>query len=187
MADHLTPPTVRIANPATIGLMGFGMTTILLSLHNAGALPLNAVILAMGFFCGGLAQFAAGLMEYRNGNTFGATAFTLYGAFWLVFVAIKAAPGALGADAATMGVFCLLWGVLTLGLFLGTLGGRPGLKIVFATLTGTFFLLAAADLSGVGTLTAAAGVLGLVCGAAAMYVAIAEVTAVQYGRAVLPY
>lgn len=187
MADHISPPTVKTANPAIIGLMGFGMTTILLSLHNAGVLPINMVTLAMGCFCGGLAQLAAGLMEYRNGNTFGTTAFTLYGTFWLTFVAIKADPFGLGAESASMGVFCLLWGLLTLCLFLGTLNGRSGLKVVFSTLTATFFLLAAADFSGIETLTVIAGFLGICCGAAAMYVAAAELIEVQYGRAVLPF
>lgn len=77
------------ANPAPLGLLGFGMTTVLLSLHNAGALPLDDVTLAMGVFCGGFAQIVAGIMEYRNGNTFGTVAFTLYGVFWLALIAIK--------------------------------------------------------------------------------------------------
>ena len=76
------------ANPAPLGLMGFGMTTVLLNLHNAGFFELDDTILAMGIFYGGLAQIIAGIMEFRKGNTFGLTAFTSYGFFWLSLVAI---------------------------------------------------------------------------------------------------
>ncbi|MFL9598738.1 acetate uptake transporter, partial [Aeromonas veronii] len=69
----------KLANPAPLGLMGFGMTTILLNIHNAGFFPISAMILAMGLFYGGVAQIIAGIMEYKRGNTFGVTAFTSYG------------------------------------------------------------------------------------------------------------
>ena len=74
------------ANPAPLGLMGFGMTTILLNLHNAGLFEMDDAILAMGIFYGGAAQIIAGIMEFRKGNTFGLTAFTSYGLFWLSLV-----------------------------------------------------------------------------------------------------
>ena len=70
------------ANPAPLGLLGFGMTTVLLNLHNSGLLPLSVVVIAMGFAMGGLAQIIAGIMEFKNNNTFGATAFKAYGCFW---------------------------------------------------------------------------------------------------------
>ena len=75
-----------LANPGPLGLMGFGMTTVLLNFHNAGIFELNSMILAMGFFYGGLAQILAGLMEWKKGNTFALTAFTSYGFFWLSLV-----------------------------------------------------------------------------------------------------
>ncbi len=78
----------KLANPAPLGLMGFGMTTILLNLHNVGYFALDGIILAMGIFYGGIAQIFAGLLEYKKGNTFGLTAFTSYGSFWLTLVAI---------------------------------------------------------------------------------------------------
>lgn len=80
-----------LANPAPLGLMGFGMTTILLNLHNMGLFGISSVIVAMGIFYGGLAQILAGVMEFRKGNTFGTLAFTSYGLFWLslVFVIIS--------------------------------------------------------------------------------------------------
>ncbi|HAI7507546.1 TPA: acetate uptake transporter, partial [Escherichia coli] len=77
----------KLANPAPLGLMGFGMTTILLNLHNVGYFALDGIILAMGIFYGGIAQIFAGLLEYKKGNTFGLTAFTSYGSFWLTLVA----------------------------------------------------------------------------------------------------
>lgn len=79
---------IPLANPAPLGLMGFGMTTILLNVHNTGLFPLDAIILAMGIFYDGLAQIFSGLLEYKKGNTFGLTAFTSYAAFWLTLVAI---------------------------------------------------------------------------------------------------
>ena len=98
------------ANPAPLGLMGFGMTTVLLNLHNAGFFEVDATILAMGIFYGGLAQVVAGIMEFRKGNTFGLTAFTSYGFFWmtLVYIIIDG-----GVDAAFMGWYLFLWGVFT--------------------------------------------------------------------------
>lgn len=81
-----------LANPGPLGLLGFGMTTILLNIHNAGFFPLSSVILSMGIFYGGLAQFIAGLIEYKKGNTFGATAFTSYGMFWISLVGLLFLP-----------------------------------------------------------------------------------------------
>ncbi|MCG8376951.1 MAG: acetate uptake transporter, partial [Chlorobiales bacterium] len=92
--------TQNAANPAPLGLLGFGMTTILLNIHNAGFFPLSSMILGMGIFVGGLAQVIAGIQEFKVNNTFGATAFSLYGFFWLSFVALKLLPGANPAAAA---------------------------------------------------------------------------------------
>ncbi len=80
------------ANPAPLGLLGFGMTTVLLNLHNAGFFELNSMILAMGICYGGAAQVIAGIMEWKKNNTFGATAFTSYGFFWLSLVALIVLP-----------------------------------------------------------------------------------------------
>lgn len=185
MTDNNTP--AKTANPAPLGLLGFGMTTVLLSLHNMGIMPLDNVTLAMGVFCGGIAQMIAGIMEYRNGNTFGTVAFTLYGVFWLALVATRTDLFGAGSGGDTMGAFCLVWGIMTLFMFIGTLGGRASLKFVFLTLTVTFLVLTAADLSGIHTLTTVAGAVGLVCGASAMYTAFAEVLAEQHGRELLPF
>lgn len=87
--------TEQKSNPGPLGLLGFGMTTILLNLHNAGVIELSAVIAAMGFAMGGTAQIIAGILEFRNGNTFGGTAFTAYGFFWWSLVFIWSNPGGL--------------------------------------------------------------------------------------------
>ena len=76
------------ANPAPLGLMGFGLTTVLLNIHNAGFFELNSMVLAMGIFYGGIAQIIAGVMEWRKNNTFGTLAFTSYGLFWLTLAGI---------------------------------------------------------------------------------------------------
>lgn len=186
MADESQP--TKTANPAPLGLLGFGMTTVLLSLHNAGGiLALDGITLAMGIFVGGLAQVIAGLMEYKNGNTFGTVAFTLYGMFWLTFVATHIGMPGMGFEEPSIATYLLLWGILTLFLFIGTLKGRVSLKIVFITLTVTFFLLSAGHFTGVDAIVTAGGAVGLVCGLAAMYTAFAEVLAEQHGREILPF
>lgn len=185
MADDIQP--TKKANPAPLGLLGFGMTTVLLSLHNADVLALDGVTLAMGIFVGGLAQVLAGIMEYKNGNTFGTVAFTLYGMFWLTFVATHAGIEGMSGSGETLGAWLLLWGILTLFLFIGTLKGRKSLMFVFATLTVTFFLLSAGNLVAVDGLVMAGGAVGVVCGLAAMYTAFAEVLAEQHGREILPF
>ncbi len=186
MADSNSAPT-KIANPAPLGLLGFGMTTVLLSLHNAGITPLDNVVLAMGAFCGGLAQLIAGIFEYRNGNTFGMVAFTMYGVFWMSFVGINTDAFGMGSEGTTAGAYCLVWGIMTLFMFLGTLKGRISSQFVFFTLTVTFFLLAVADIGGFDVVKDVAGVVGLICGSAAIYSAAAEVLEAQHGKEVLPY
>ncbi|AOX99710.1 GPR1/FUN34/YaaH family transporter [Jeongeupia sp. USM3] len=177
------------ANPAPLGLLGFGMTTVLLNVHNVGWIPLGSMILAMGIFYGGLAQLIAGIMEWKKGNTFGTVAFTSYGMFWLSLVALLVLPKLGWADAqnaAGMGAYMLMWGVFTLCLFVGTLHASIATRVVFGTLTVLFFLLAAAEFTGALALTRCAGIVGLVCGASAIYTAIAEVLNETYGRTVLP-
>lgn len=178
-----------LANPGPLGLMGFGMTTILLNLHNAGFFPLTSIILSMGIFYGGIAQILAGLLEYKKGNTFGVTAFTSYGAFWLTLVAIIMLPKmglAEAADAQFLGVFLALWGIFTLFMFFGTLGANRALQFVFASLTVLFALLAIGNITGNHALLTFAGYEGIICGASAIYLAMAEVLNEQYGRTVLP-
>lgn len=179
----------KLANPAPLGLMGFGMTTILLNIHNAGFFPISSMILAMGIFYGGIAQVIAGIMEFKKGNTFGLTAFTSYGMFWLTLVALIVMPK-LGWCEPTpvgyMGWYLVMWGVFTFFMFIGTLRGNAVLKFIFFSLVILFFLLAARDFTGSATLGTVAGFEGIVCGASALYLAMAEVINEVYGKTVLP-
>ncbi len=177
------------ANPAPLGLMGFGMTTVLLNIHNAGFFPISAMILAMGLAYGGIAQVIAGIMEFRKGNTFAMTAFTSYGLFWISFVLLLIFPEAGIADKTPtvyLGWYLLLWGIFTLFMFFGTLKTNRALQFVFASLALLFFLLAAKNISGSAYLGIIAGWEGIICGCSAIYLAMAEVINEQLGSEVLP-
>lgn len=179
----------KLANPAPLGLMGFGMTTMLLNIHNAGFFPISAMILAMGIFYGGIAQVIAGIMEFRKGNTFATTAFISYGFFWLTLVGLIVMPKLGLADPtphAYMGWYLCLWGVFTFFMFLGTLKSNATLRFVFGSLVLLFFLLAVRDWTGSALIGTIAGYEGIVCGASAFYLAMAEVLNEQYGRTILP-
>ncbi len=177
------------ANPAPLGLLGFGMTTVMLNLHNADIIPLGSVILALGLFYGGLAQLIVGVMEWKKGNTFGTAAFTSYGLFWLTLVGIWTLP-VLGLGEATdktaMGYFLAIWGVYTLFFFIGTLKSNRVTQFIFGSLTVLFFALALGDLTLVPEVTVAGGYIGLLCGASAMYAALATVVNEALGRKVFP-
>lgn len=176
------------ANPAPLGLAGFALTTILLNLHNAGFYGLSVMIMAMGVFYGGIAQLIAGIMEYRQGNTFGTIAFVSYGSFWLSLVFIFVMPkfGLPAADAVSLGWYLALWGLFTFALFFGTLRGTAIGKLVFGSLTILFFLLAAATFTGSQTIHTIAGFEGILCGAFALYEAAALVINEKNGRQILP-
>ncbi|MDR3580689.1 MAG: acetate uptake transporter [Oryzomonas sp.] len=177
------------ANPAPLGLLGFGMTTVLLNLHNAGLFPLDAMILSMGIFYGGLGQIIVGIMEWKKNNTFGATAFTSYGLFWLTLVALIILPktGYIQApDDFAMTSYLVMWGIFTGVLFIGTLKLNRALQVVFSSLTILFFLLAAADATGNHTLKIIAGYEGIFCGFSAIYAGLAQVLNEVYGRTVAP-
>jgi hypothetical protein len=177
------------ANPAPLGLFGFGMTTVLLNLHNAGFFEMNSMILAMGLFYGGIAQVIAGIFEYKKNNTFGMTAFISYGAFWLTLVGLIF-MGKWGwissASEPAMVAYLILWGIFTLLLFFGTLKLNKALQFVFATLTILFFLLALGDATKNESITHFAGYEGIVCGGSAIYTAAAALLNELYGRTVLP-
>jgi succinate-acetate transporter protein len=177
------------SNPAPLGLMGFGMTTVLLNLHNAGFFGLGSMILGMGIFYGGLAQVIAGIMEWKKGNTFGTTAFTSYGFFWLTLVALIVLPkmGLIAApDISAMVAYLLIWGLFTAILFIGTLRLNRALQFVFASLTVLFVLLAWADFTGSATIKHIAGYEGIICGLSAIYAGAAQVLNEVYGKVVVP-
>jgi len=189
-----TTPTVAVfsnetANPAPLGLCAFGMTTVLLNIHNAGFFEINSMILAMGIFYGGLAQVIAGIIEAKKNNTFGLTAFTSYGFFWLSLVGLMVMPKlgwSVAASNEAMIAYLSMWGIFTFLLFFGTLRLNRALQFVFASLTILFFLLVAGDATGNATIKHLAGYEGIICGASAIYTGIANLLNEMYGRVVLP-
>ncbi|MDY0268294.1 acetate uptake transporter [Trichloromonas sp.] len=177
------------ANPAPLGLLGFGMTTVLLNLHNAGFFPLDAMILGMGIFYGGLGQIIVGIMEWKKNNTFGATAFTSYGLFWLSLVALIVLPKTgfgQAPEASAMVAYLTMWGLFTAVLFIGTLKLNRALQFVFGSLTILFFLLAIGDATENHLIKTIAGWEGIVCGLSAIYTGLAQVLNEVYGRTVAP-
>jgi succinate-acetate transporter protein len=177
------------ANPAPLGLLGFGMTTVLLNFHNAGLYPLDSMILAMGIFYGGLAQVLAGIMEWKKKNTFGTTAFCSYGLFWLSLVALTVLPKLGWAPAPekyAMTAYLFFWGLFTLVMFFGTLKLNMALQIVFGSLAILFFLLAIANLTESPAVKLIAGIEGIFCGMSAIYTGLAQVLNEVYGRVVAP-
>lgn len=177
-----------IATPAPLGLLGFGMTTCLLNLHNAGIIPLSIVIVAMGFALGGAAQIIAGIMEFKKNNTFGATAFTAYGFFWwsLILIWINPFEAITSSDGISMGWYLAFWGIFTLFMFIGTLKHNRISQIVFGSLTILFFLLAAANFTGSNTIHIIAGWIGIFCGASAIYNAMGQIVNNEFGKTILP-
>jgi len=177
------------SNPAPLGLMGFGMTTVLLNLHNAGLFGLGTMILAMGIFYGGLAQVIAGIMEWKKNNIFGATAFTSYGFFWLSLVGILVMPEmgwGQAPETPAMVAYLLMWGIFTAVMFIATLKLNRALQFVFASLALLFFLLAIGDATGSAVIKQIAGYEGIICGLSAIYTASAIVLNKVYGRTILP-
>ena len=180
----------KVANPGPLGLLGFGMTTVLLNLHNAGLMPLSAVIVAMGLCLGGLAQIIAGIRELCQGNTFGGTAFTAYGLFWWSLVLIWTNPfqkaGIEAGSHVAVGWYLLLWGIFTLFMFIGTLKHNRATQVVFGSLTVLFFLLAIGDFTGIHLITTIAGVEGIFCGLSAIYSAMGQILNAEYGKTIIP-
>lgn len=192
MSDKLI---TKLANPAPLGLLGFGVTTVLLNLVNAGAFPLDTVVLAMGIAYGGIAQIIVGVMEFKKGNTFGTVAFLSYGLFWWSLVMLLLLPkltGFAGPSASSLAAYFVMWGIFTLGMFFGTLKANRALQFVFGSLFILFFMLAIREvtnnpvLSGSITFNTFVGIEGIICGASAVYLGLAEVLNEAHGKTVLP-
>ena len=185
-----TEMKTKVANPGPLGLLGFGMTTVLLNLHNAGLLPLSIMIVAMGIALGGLAQIIAGIRELCQGNTFAGTAFTAYGLFWwslvLIWVNPFAESGIEPASKVAMGYYLLLWGIFTFFMFIGTLKHNRITQVVFGSLTVLFVLLALGDFTGNHAITTIAGFEGIFCGLSAIYSAVGQILNEEYGKTMLP-
>ena len=195
MSDNLV---TKLANPAPLGLLGFGVTTVLLNLVNAGAFPLDTVILAMGIAYGGLAQVIVGIMEFRKGNTFGTVAFMSYGLFWWSLVMLLVLPklsflsGFSAPSASSLAAYFIMWGIFTFGMFFGTLKANRALQFVFGSLTILFFMLTIRELTnnptlfGSVTFNTITGIEGVICGLSAVYLGIAEVLNEANQKTVLP-
>jgi uncharacterized protein len=187
MAETIIRDTT--ANPAPLGLMGFGLTTVLLNLYNAGFIAISSAVLAMGLFYGGLAQIIAGIMEWKKRNTFGTVAFTSYGFFWISLVALIVMPRfgiADASDRSGMAAYLFVWGIFTVVMFVATLRMNRAIMLVFFALTLLFFLLAIADALESPALTRIAGYEGIACGLGSIYVGAAQILNEVYGRTVLP-
>ena len=189
-------PTRGFGDPGSLGLAAFALTTFTLSLFNAGIAPeaLEPVVLPLALFYGGLVQLLAGMWEFRKANTFGATAFGSYGAFWLAFAFlvqfVEPELEATGVPEAQVnvgvGIFLVGWTIFTLYMLLASLRTNGALIGVFSTLFLTFALLAVGDLTGASALVVAGGIVGLLSALIAWYASAAMVTHATWGRTVLP-
>ena len=177
-------------NPAPLGLLGFGLTTVLLNLHNAGFYELNSMILAMGLCYGGAAQIIAGIMEWKKGNTFATTAFVSYGFFWLSLVALillPKIPGVVATSETALATYLVMWGIFTAVMFLGTLRLSRAAQFVFGSLTILFFLLAIGDFTEASpAFKHFTGYEGVVCGASAIYTGLAQILNELFNKTIWP-
>jgi succinate-acetate transporter protein len=191
MTESTTQIKDTTGNPAPLGLLGFGMTTVLLNFHNAGFYELNSMILAMGICYGGTAQIIAGIMEWKKGNTFATTAFISYGFFWLSLVTLvllpKIVPTVAATNEAALAVYLSIWGLFTAVMFLGTFRLNRALQVVFGSLTVLFFLLAIGDFTDASPgFKHFTGYEGLFCGFSAIYAGLAQILNELCGKVVWP-
>jgi succinate-acetate transporter protein len=189
-----SPPAVTaetIADPAPLGLAAFALTTFVLSMFNAGLVDAKGepIVLGLALAYGGAAQLLAGMWEFRKGNTFGATAFSSYGAFWISFWAYVAffAKGIPEANRGTAaGLYLIAWGIFTTYMWVASLRTTAAVNLVFLLLAVTFFVLGIGDAIGNDTISKLGGWIGLATAVAAWYASFAGVTNFTFGREVLP-
>jgi succinate-acetate transporter protein len=176
------------ANPAPLGLLAFGMTTVMLNLHNAGIFALGSMIFAMGIFYGGIAQIIAGLMEWKKNNTFGTLAFISYGFFWISLVGLIVMPKIGISDVFGKGdflAFLSIWGLFSFVMWIITFRLSKALQVVFGLLVLLFALLIAGNALGSVTVLQIAGVEGIICGLSAMYAGLGQVMNEVYKEKVI--
>jgi len=183
--------TWKVADPGPLGLAAFALTTFVLSMFNADLVSKagEPVVFGLAFAYGGLAQLLAGMWEFRTGNTFGAVAFTSYGAFWLSFFAFvqwfeKGIPASAVGHA--VGLYLIAWGIFTSYMFIASLRTTAAISLVFLLLATTFFLLGIGNAGNHTNVTKIGGWVGLATAAAAWYASFAAVTNSTFGRTVLP-
>lgn len=185
-----TSPGSHIADPAPLGLAAFALTTFILSFVNTGIFTAEPVVFGLALAYGGVAQFAAGMWEFAKGNTFGATAFTSYGAFWISFWYLTGHTDLTGlaeGDVANgIGLYLLAWGIFTAYMTVAATQVSGAVLAVFALLTATFLFLAFGEFATSETLTHVGGYLGLLTALAAWYASFAGVTAFSFKRPFVP-
>ena len=193
-----TAPTViqfpKVADPGPLGLAAFALTTFVLSFFNAGLAPASGepIVFGLAFAYGGLAQILAGMWEFRTGNTFGAVAFTSYGAFWLSFFAFalwfeKLLPGKdPGVAGHAVGLYLIAWGIFTAYMFIASLRTTAAVAAVFALLAVTFIVLGIGNVGGTADVIKAGGYIGIVTAVVAWYASFAVVVNSTFGRTIMP-
>ena len=179
--------STTVADPAALGLAGFAMTTFVLSLANTGLIAgAGAAVLGLALFYGGIAQLLAGMWEFVKGNTFGAVAFSSYGAFWLSFWFLLPPGGDKAAGSAGVGAYLLAWTIFTAFMTIGAVKSSRVVLLVFIALTLTFLLLTIHAFSGVAAMGQIGGYLGLITAVLAWYGSDASVINSTWKRTVLP-
>jgi uncharacterized protein len=189
--SRATLSTWTVADPGPLGLAAFAMTTFVLSMFNSNLVSDagEPVVLALALAYGGIAQVLAGMWEFRTGNTFGAVAFTSFGAFWISFWAFvtffedKVPKSHLGA---TVGLYLIAWGIFTTYMFIASLRTTAAISLVFLLLAATFFLLGAGQAEESKDVIHLGGYVGIATAAAAWYASFAVVTNATFGRTLLP-
>jgi len=184
----------KVADPGPLGLAAFALTTFVLSFFNAGLAPASGepIVFGLAFAYGGLAQILAGMWEFRTGNTFGAVAFTSYGAFWLSFFAFALwfetlLPGKdPGVAGHAVGLYLIAWGIFTAYMFIASLRTTAAVALVFALLAVTFIVLGIGNVGGNADVIKAGGYIGIVTAVAAWYASFAVVVNSTFGRTVMP-
>ncbi len=185
------PAAPAIANPAPLGLAAFALTTFVLSMVNSGLVSDKAepVVFGLALAYGGIGQLLAGMWEFKTGNTFGATAFSSYGAFWISFWAlvtffIKDIPASEAGSA--VGLYLWAWGIFTAYMFVASLRTNVAVALVFFLLTATFIILGIGNSGGNTSIVKLGGYVGLVTALAAWYASFAQVINFTFGRDVAP-
>lgn len=177
------------ANPAPLGLCAFGMTTILLSLHNVGITAIGSPILAMALFYGGIAQVIAGILEWKKNNTFGMVTFGSFGFFWISFAFIMLLPklGLTGAPTnPELAAFLSVWGLFAVGLFICSFRMHRVLQVTLFFVVVLVALLVGGELTGIALLATLGGGAGIIAGLLALYIGMGQVINEVYGRKILP-
>lgn len=181
---------VTIADPGPLGLAAFAMTTFVLSVVNAGIVDksVEPVVLGLALFYGGIAQLLAGMWEFRKGNTFGALAFTSFGAFWLsFFYYVSFVAGSIGDHVGTAtGLFLLGWTIFTAYMTIASIRTTGAILAVFTALTLTFLFLTIGALAASTAFTVIGGYLGIITALLAWYASFAGVTNSTFKRTVMP-